>query len=330
MKDSLGRSMVIELDWRYTHNKLFWREIMKTLLVLAGLIGALTVNAHTHGHNHDDDKKTGDECQFVMPDGTVGFYHECEESENKVFWDQEIEFVKALSMGNIFGRKKLGAGQFIITIDDGPTPGVTDRMIHALNKKGMKATFFVVGRLLKNKKRREIVKLALESGHNVGNHTYNHNGMTKSRAQSKKEFKLAHDAIQKVREEAGLTTYEPLYFRAPGGAWKPWVTSYLHNIFPFSREYIGPIFWDVGGAVRRVGGKEYTADWACWSKKYRFSVQRCLNGYKREMADLAKKGRGGIVLLHDLKGNSAKLLEGLLNYIEEKGWEVVPMEEHID
>jgi peptidoglycan-N-acetylglucosamine deacetylase len=59
-----------------------------------------------------------------------------------------------------------------LTFDDGPDPEQTTRVLDALNKSGIKATFFVIGE--KIKENREIVKRILDEGHVLGHHTYFH------------------------------------------------------------------------------------------------------------------------------------------------------------
>lgn len=64
------------------------------------------------------------------------------------------------------------ANQVYLTFDDGPVPGVTDFVLNELAKRGQKATFFMVGDNLR--KFPTLGKAVLESGHQIGNHTFNH------------------------------------------------------------------------------------------------------------------------------------------------------------
>jgi peptidoglycan/xylan/chitin deacetylase (PgdA/CDA1 family) len=59
-----------------------------------------------------------------------------------------------------------------LTFDDGPTPGITERVLSVLDEFRAVATFFCIGR---NAERHpEILRQILEAGHEVGNHTYSH------------------------------------------------------------------------------------------------------------------------------------------------------------
>lgn len=59
-----------------------------------------------------------------------------------------------------------------LTFDDGPVPGVTDWVLDELRSRGVRATFFCLGR---NAERYpELLARIVQEGHAVGNHTYSH------------------------------------------------------------------------------------------------------------------------------------------------------------
>ena len=59
-----------------------------------------------------------------------------------------------------------------ITIDDGPTPGITEWILAELEKRGAKATFFCLGKNIELYP--HLYEQILAAGHKVGNHTYGH------------------------------------------------------------------------------------------------------------------------------------------------------------
>jgi peptidoglycan/xylan/chitin deacetylase (PgdA/CDA1 family) len=61
-----------------------------------------------------------------------------------------------------------------LTFDNGPTPGVTERVLDVLGERGLRATFFVVGTDLLLPGRRELAERAAREGHWHGNHTMTH------------------------------------------------------------------------------------------------------------------------------------------------------------
>ena len=59
-----------------------------------------------------------------------------------------------------------------LTFDDGPVPGVTEKVLDVLKEEKIKATFFCVGENVE--KNPAIYQRILAEGHAVGNHTFNH------------------------------------------------------------------------------------------------------------------------------------------------------------
>lgn len=65
-----------------------------------------------------------------------------------------------------------GKKRVALTFDDGPHPEMTRRFLALLAEKNVKATFFLLGPNVE--KNPDIVKEIVESGHEVGNHSWNH------------------------------------------------------------------------------------------------------------------------------------------------------------
>ncbi len=74
-------------------------------------------------------------------------------------------------MPNLIWEIKDEDGIFL-TFDDGPTPGVTEWILSALDKYDAKATFFVLGKNVEMYP--DLYERIVERGHKVGNHTYSH------------------------------------------------------------------------------------------------------------------------------------------------------------
>lgn len=58
-----------------------------------------------------------------------------------------------------------------------PNPKATPKILDMLNKEGIKATFFVVGKMVE--KYPGLLRQVWKEGHDVGNHTYSHPDLTK-------------------------------------------------------------------------------------------------------------------------------------------------------
>src|ERR1700747_1172680 len=63
-------------------------------------------------------------------------------------------------------------GEVVLTFDDGPTPGVTDKVLTALATECVQATFFMVGRNAADHP--DMVRKIARLGHTIGYHTWDH------------------------------------------------------------------------------------------------------------------------------------------------------------
>lgn len=97
-----------------------------------------------------------------------------------------------------------------LTYDDGPVAGCTDRILAALEMYGGKATFFMLGK--KVQPNAGLVKRMVADGCEVGNHTWNHENITKISADAVRDtLNRTSDAIESA---CGV---RPIVMRPPGG-----------------------------------------------------------------------------------------------------------------
>jgi peptidoglycan/xylan/chitin deacetylase (PgdA/CDA1 family) len=101
-----------------------------------------------------------------------------------------------------------------LTFDDGPVPGITDWVLEELEKRGMKATFFMVGD--NARKHPALARAVVAAGHQLGNHTYLHLSGWKTSTQAYLEDVAACDAIL-----ADTVGEAPRFFRPPYGWMSP-------------------------------------------------------------------------------------------------------------
>lgn len=111
-----------------------------------------------------------------------------------------------------------------LTIDDGPDPEVTPRVLDLLDAQGQKATFFCIAERLAAHPRlaREIVA----RGHSIQNHTarHRHNFAFMGTRAYTAEIGRAQDML------ASLTGQQPTCFRAPAGLRNPFLAPVLHRL----------------------------------------------------------------------------------------------------
>jgi peptidoglycan/xylan/chitin deacetylase (PgdA/CDA1 family) len=104
--------------------------------------------------------------------------------------------------------------EIALTFDDGPNPAVTPAMLEALARAGVRASFFVIGRFVRQCP--ELVREIRAAGHLVGNHTETHPWLAwQPERRIREELRGASDAIEDAVGE------RVLYFRSPHGARRP-------------------------------------------------------------------------------------------------------------
>ncbi len=84
---------------------------------------------------------------------------------------QLAQLISLFSSGLLW-RVKTKSKEIYLTFDDGPIPGVTEKVLDVLDDYEWKATFFCVGENVK--KYPKIYEELLKRGHSVGNHSFNH------------------------------------------------------------------------------------------------------------------------------------------------------------
>ena len=119
----------------------------------------------------------------------------------------------------IFGRTLIAPrlpGQLALTFDDGPNPAWTPRLIDILAQHKVLATFFMVGKFVKEEP--ELARRVTDAGHLIGNHTWSHPDLSRTRpADVLNELTRTSDIL------AGITGKPVVYFRPPFGARRPYV-----------------------------------------------------------------------------------------------------------
>jgi len=233
---------------------------------------------------------------------------------NSVFAQEVID--KDFSKTNV-ENIHTGHDEIILTFDDGPNPGVTNKVLDILLEHNIKATFFVIGKNVLAHP--DLMKRIVAEGHMVGNHSMTHTPLKNLdpllwKATVKSEVLDAHEVISPY-----MTNDRFFFFRAPEGAWAQKYADFL-NENQIGKSYKGPILWDIGGELEVRNGKYVqAADWECWSKKV--SIDDCMSGYLYE----AKQHKGGVVLMHDLRHQSVEMLTKLIPELEDRGFTFATM-----
>ncbi len=179
-----------------------------------------------------------------------------------------------------------GLGRRIaVTFDDGPTPGVTEKVLAALRERHLSATFFMIGQRVAAAP--SLARRVREEGHEIGNHSYTHPQLGRLPApQVLAQLQKTQEAIEQA------TGFRPRWMRPPYGSFRPAQAPLA------SEEGLGVVLWSVD-----------TRDWA------RPGTERILETV------LTQSHPGSIVLMHDLHLQTAEVVGRVLDGLLERGFE---------
>ncbi len=118
--------------------------------------------------------------------------------------------------GRIFWKGPKDLFAISITFDDGPNEPYSSRILDILKSLDVKATFFVLGE--RAERFPDMVRRAVTEGHEIGNHTYNHEVLPlKSPSYIRDQIQKTTDLVEKI------SGARPRLFRAPHGWRNPWL-----------------------------------------------------------------------------------------------------------
>ncbi|QDY99783.1 polysaccharide deacetylase family protein [Nitratireductor mangrovi] len=185
----------------------------------------------------------------------------------------------------------LRPGEVVLTFDDGPIPGRTDRVLEVLDRFGVKATFLMVGQMAKAYP--GTARKVAARGHTIGTHTQGHANLAG----------LGHAAAV-IEIDKGRASVAA----ALGG----------HRAAPFFRF---PYLASTAALRSHLAARGIVViDANIDSKDYFKSSPAAIRA--RTMARLAGQ-RSGIILLHDIHARTATMLPGLLADLKAGGYKVV-------
>ncbi len=193
-----------------------------------------------------------------------------------------------------YTRVKTSRKVIAITFDDGPHPENTPRLLDMLKERKIKATFYVVGNMVKYSP--QLLQRMIAEGHEIGNHTVTHNTLSRMSDESLlKELRAAHEQI------IAACGVAPMSMRPPGGAIKKDQKSLVLQELGYPT-----ILWSVDPEDwKRPGPAVVTS--------------RLVNG----------ASPGGILLVHDLHKPTVDAMPATLDQLLAMGYEFVTITELI-
>lgn len=190
-----------------------------------------------------------------------------------------------------------------LTIDDGPYPETTPKILDILQNEKVHATFFVIGRQAEHYP--ELLKAEYEKGNAIGNHTYSHDykviypGPSSFLADIKKNEEIIFKTI-------GI---RPAIIRAPGGTQGHFHINYYNAI-----DAAGYMVYDWNVSTGDASATSVSADEL---------VRNVIN-------ESAGKSRI-IILMHDVvtKKTTVEALPRIIEYLKSQGYSFGVLNSHV-
>ncbi len=203
------------------------------------------------------------------------------------------------------GRKQfpttlpLAAKEVVLTFDDGPWPGTTPKVLAALERECVRATFFLLGRNALAAP--ALVQRELAAGHTVAHHTFAHPLLSRLRlAAADAEVDRGIAAVERAAYGAtgagSPSKPKTPFFRFPGFAASP---ALLERMQARGLVVFGADLW--------------ASDWSPMTPAQELALV---------LRRLDAAGRG-IILFHDTKAQTANMLPAFLRALKARGYSVV-------
>ncbi len=182
-----------------------------------------------------------------------------------------------------------------LTFDEGYENGYTPAILDTLKEKNIQATFFVTKPYVK--KNGDLVQRMIDEGHIVGNHTVNHPSMPSvtDDEKLKNEIMELHDYVKEN------FNYAMSFLRPPKGEYSERTVALSKNL----------------GYTTVLWSQAYD-DWDVNNQK---GVE-----YAKKMI-LNNLHNGAVILLHAVSKDNTEVLGEIIDEIQNRGYEIMPLDE---
>ncbi|CCE05434.1 putative polysaccharide deacetylase; Chitin deacetylase [Bradyrhizobium sp. STM 3843] len=185
--------------------------------------------------------------------------------------------------------------EVVLTFDDGPSPPMTNRVLDALAKECVRATFFLVGQPASG--RGALVQRIAAEGHTVGHHTYTHAHIPRlTPAQAVEEIDRGIAGDELALHGVSTTTPSTPFFRFPYFESTPAMLEFLQS-----------------RGIAVFGADLWAGDWNPVSPQQELKI----------LTSRLEQDRKGIILLHDPQPRTVAMLPTFLRYLKQHGYKVV-------
>jgi peptidoglycan/xylan/chitin deacetylase (PgdA/CDA1 family) len=189
----------------------------------------------------------------------------------------------------------LGDHEVVLTFDDGPWPPTTRRVLAALARECVQATFFLIGKAASEHP--DLVRRIAAEGHSIGHHTWSHPSLARiPPEQAVEQINRGIAADEMALHGVATTTPSTPFFRFPGFESTPATLDLLQS-----------------RGIVVFGADLWASDWDPMTPKQELKL----------ITDRLEAARKGIILLHDSKARTAAILPAFLRYLRDHHYRVV-------
>lgn len=195
-----------------------------------------------------------------------------------------------------------------ITFDDGPSSAYTHKILDLLEEYDAKATFFVLGNMLKSNTKDEIAR-AVSLGCEIGNHSFSHSSLT-----TLSDEKIIDEIVstnEKIKEYSG-TNYECTLYRPPYGS--------------INRNVMDALY-DNGVYMRAILWSSDSRDWEFRNQYANGKITRDAAVQGAFDIIVNETEEGTVILMHDIQEITPDILALVLEKYTNEGYEFVTVSE---
>ena len=185
--------------------------------------------------------------------------------------------------------------EVVLTFDDGPWPPTTRRVLAALARECVRATFFLIGKSAA--RHPEMVRRIAAEGHTIGHHTWSHRNLMRiTPGEISEEIDRGISADEKALHGVATTVPSTPFFR-----------------FPFFESTPATLELLQSRGIVVFGADVFASDWIPMTPKQQLKL----------IIDRLKAAGKGIILFHDSSAQTAAMLPAFLRYLRDNHYRVV-------
>lgn len=188
--------------------------------------------------------------------------------------------------------------EVVLTFDDGPSAPATSRVLAALARECVRATFFLIGKPASEHP--ELVRKIAAEGHTIGHHTWLHHSLMRIKpSETTEEIDHGISAVEMALHGVATTTPSTPFFRFPYFDMTPATLDFLQS-----------------RGIAVFGTDLWASDWNPMTPNQQLKL----------LVDRLKHAGKGIILLHDPRTQTAAMLPAFLRYLRDNHYRVVHLE----